>query len=62
MTNTIIPKMITVREIAATGILTETAIRRLLKEGRLPAIYSGKKAFINFDIMCEMLGNLKPAV
>ena len=30
-------------------------------EGKLPAIYSGKKAFINFDLMCEMLANLKPA-
>lgn len=56
-----IPKMMTVREIAATGVLTETAIRRLLREGKLPAIYSGKKAFINFDLMCEMLANLKPA-
>ena len=34
-----IPKMMTVREIAATGVLTETAIRRLLREGKLPAIY-----------------------
>ena len=50
-----IPKMMTVREIAATGVLTETAIRRLLREGKLPAIYSGKKAFINFDLMCEKL-------
>lgn len=56
-----IPRMMTVREIAATGVLTETAIRRLLREGKLPAIYSGKKAFINFDLMCEMLANLKPA-
>ena len=51
-----IPKMMTVREIAATGVLTETAIRRLLREGKLPAIYSGKKAFINFDLMCELAG------
>ncbi len=56
-----IPHMMTVRQVAATGVLTETAIRRLLKEGKLPVVYSGKKAFINFDLMCEMLANLEPA-
>ncbi len=56
------PKMMTVRQIAATGLLPECAIRSLLKQGKLPAVYSGKKAFINFDTMCEMLANLQPAV
>lgn len=60
MTNSI-PKMMTVRQIAATGLLPESAIRRLLKEGKIAAVYSGKKAFINFDLLCEQLANLKPA-
>ena len=58
---TTIPKMMTVREVAATGLLPEAAIRRLLKENRIPAIYSGKKAFINFDLLCAQLASLKPA-
>ena len=56
-----IPKMMTVRQVAATGILPETAIRRLLKQGKIPAVYSGTKAFINFDQLCDMLSNLEVA-
>lgn len=55
-----LPKMMTVREVASTGILPENAIRTLLKQGRIPAIYSGKKALINFQLLCKMLQGLKP--
>lgn len=55
------PRMMTVRQIAETGLLPEAAIRRLLKENKVPAVYSGKKAYINFDLFCEQLANLKPA-
>jgi len=48
----------TVREIAKTGLLTEHALRRMLKAGKLPAIYIGKKALINYDKLCEELQNL----
>ena len=57
-----IPKMMTVRQVAATGLLPESAIRRLLKENKIAAVYSGKKAFINFDILCDQLANLSVAI
>jgi hypothetical protein len=50
--------MMTIREIAATGILPEHALRLMLKAGRLPAIYVGKKALVNFDKLCEQLASL----
>ena len=53
-----LPRMMTVRQVAATGILPESAIRNMLRENKLPAVYSGKKAFINFDLMCQQLSNL----
>ena len=56
-----IPKMMTVRQVAATGLLPESAIRRLLRENKIPAVYSGKKAFINFDMLCKHLENLSLA-
>lgn len=56
-----IPKMMTVRQVAATGLLPESAIRRLLRENKIPAVYSGKKAFINFDMLCKQLENLSLA-
>lgn len=54
----ITPTMMTIREIAKTGLLSEHALRLLLKEGKLPAIYVGNKALINYDKLCEQLYNL----
>ncbi|MGN8755250.1 hypothetical protein [Blautia sp. HCP3S3_C4] len=54
----ITPTMMTIREIAKTGLLSEHALRLLLKEGKLPAIYVGNKALINYDKLCEQLHNL----
>jgi hypothetical protein len=53
-----IPKMMTIREIAKTGILPEHALRVMLKTGQLPAIYIGNKAIINYDSLCEQLDSL----
>ena len=54
-----IPRMMTVREIAKTGLLPEHALRLMLKEGKLPAIFVGKKALINYDNLCEKLSALE---
>ena len=56
------PNMMTIRQIAAEGILSEYSLRLLLKAGRLPAIYVGKKALINRDKLFEQLANLQGAV
>ena len=50
--------MMTVRELARTGILTEHAIRLMLKQKKLPALYIGKKALINYQKTVEMLQSL----
>lgn len=57
-TNEQIPKMLTIRQVAATGLLPETALRRLAAEGRLPCIYVGRKALVNFDALIEQLNGL----
>ena len=56
------PRMMSVREIAATGLLPEHALRLMLKAGKLPAIYIGKKALINYDRLCEALHGLSADV
>ena len=56
------PTMMTVREIARTGLLSEHALRLMLKAGKLPAIYIGKKALINYDKLCTELQNLESDV
>lgn len=54
--------MMTVREIARTGLLSEHALRIMLKAGKLPAIYIGNKALINYDKLCEQLAALEAKV
>lgn len=53
------PRMMTIREIASTGLLSEHALRLMLKEGKLPAIYIGKKALTNYNRLCEELQSLE---
>ena len=49
------PTLMTVREVARTGLMSEHALRLLLKAGKLPAIFIGKKALINYDKLCAEL-------
>ena len=54
ITNTM-PKMMTIRQTAATGLLPEHAIRQMVKAGTCPHIMVGTKALINFDKLVKML-------
>lgn len=47
----------TIREVAQTGVIPEHALRRLVKEKKIPCIYSGCKALISFNKLCELLEN-----
>ena len=52
-----LPRMRTIREIAATGLLSEYALRKLSKDGRLPCVYVGKKCLVNLDRLLEQLNH-----
>ena len=52
------PKMLTIRQIAATGILSEHAIRMLVKAGKIPHLTVGKRVLINLDTVLKMLESL----
>ena len=56
-----IPRMMTIRQVASTGILPETALRTMVKDGTIHAVFAGCKAFINFDQLCNMLNRLGEA-
>ncbi|MCH5193714.1 MAG: excisionase family DNA-binding protein [Oscillospiraceae bacterium] len=47
--------LMSIREAAQTGILSEYALRMMIKRGELPAIFVGKKALINYDALCNMI-------
>lgn len=53
-----IPRMLTIRQVAATGLLPETALRRLAAEDRLPALRVGNRLLVNLDLLIEQLNRL----
>lgn len=53
-----VPRMMTIRQAAATGILPEHAIRQLVKEGKIPHIKCGNRVLINLDKLVEQLQEL----
>lgn len=54
-----IPKMMTVRQVAKTGMISEYALRQLIKQGKIPCIALEHKVLINFDAFVEQLQKLK---
>lgn len=54
-----IPRMLSIREVAKTGILSEYALRQLCKQGKVPCINVNNKVLINFDAFVEQLQQLK---
>lgn len=46
------PQMLTIREVARTGLLPEHALRLMAKAGKLPALKVGNKVLINYDKLC----------
>ena len=57
-----IPKMMTVRQVAKTGMISEYALRQLIKQGKIPCIALEHKVLINFDTFVEQLQQLKGAL
>ena len=52
------PTLMTIREVAATGLMSEYALRKLDKEGKLPSFRVGNKVLINYEMLLEQLNNL----
>lgn len=51
------PVMVTVRAAAEKTGLPYACILRMCHEGRLPYITSGKKFYVNYTLLCNMLNN-----
>ncbi len=50
-----VPKFLTIRETAKTGILPEAMLRIMVKQGRIPGIYSGRKFLVNYGMLIDQL-------
>jgi len=51
------PLMLPIKKTAEKGPLSETALRRLVKQGKIPGIYIGRKFLVNYPKMLEWLNN-----
>lgn len=49
------PNFKTIRQAAATGILTEHRIRLMVATGECPGIRTGNRFLVNMDALAEML-------
>lgn len=48
-------RFLTIRQTAATGILSEHHLRLMEKQGRLPGVRSGNRFLVNLPILLEQL-------
>lgn len=49
------PRFLTIRQTAATGILSEYHLRIMEKQGKLPGIYVGNRFKVNYGLLLEQL-------
>lgn len=45
----------TIREVAHSGLVSESFLRRLVAEGRCPGVYSGTRFLVNTELLREYL-------
>ena len=45
----------TIREVAKSGIASESFIRRLVAQGRCPGVYSGTRFLVNVEKLIEFI-------
>lgn len=55
-----IPRFMSIREIAKTGLLSEYTLRLMEKQKQLPCVYTGRKCLVNFDKLVEQLNSPTP--
>ena len=48
-------RFLTIRQVAATGILSEHHLRLLAKRGELPGAYAGNRFKVNYPLLIEKL-------
>ena len=52
-----VPRFMSIREVAKTGLLSEYTLRLMEKQKQLPCVYTGRKCLINFDRLVQQLNN-----
>lgn len=50
-----IMRFVTIREVAKTGLLSEHALRVMVRRGEVPGFRSGNRFYVNFNKLVEKL-------
>lgn len=50
-----VPRFMSIREVAKTGLLSEYTLRLMEKQKRIPCIYVGRKCLVNFEQLVDRL-------
>jgi hypothetical protein len=53
-----LPRLLSIREVAKTGLLSEYTLRKMEKQNQLPCFYAGRKCLVNFDKLLDQLDKL----
>lgn len=53
-------RLLTIPQVARTGLLPESTLRQMLRQGLLPAIRIRSRTYINYSLLMDMLANLGP--
>jgi hypothetical protein len=51
------PEMLSVRQVAQRGILPERALRRLVLQGKIKVVRSGKVQYVNYTALLAQLNS-----
>ncbi len=51
------PTLMTIREVAQTGLISEYTLRNLVRQGNVPMIKVGVKVLINYEMFCAQLND-----
>lgn len=49
------PRFISIRQVAASGMVSENFLRRLVARGECPGIWNGTRFLVNLDALTEQL-------
>ncbi|MGI6197075.1 MAG: hypothetical protein ACOYIO_08380 [Eubacteriales bacterium] len=55
-----LPRLLSIRAIAQTGIIPEHALRVLVKQNKIPHIKINSKVLINVNLLCDILNHPTP--
>ena len=52
------PRLMTIREVARTGVIREHTLRQLIKQGAIPHVQVGNRQLVNYVLLVKLLNEM----